>query len=139
MVLVSVIEPEGYVSPNWYSVPGNQVPTWNYVCAELDGVARSIDVAALIEQLDALAARHEPRVAPANPWTRAKMESMLFEKMLGAILGFEVAVSAVRGTRKLSQNKSADERDRVAEALAKSGNSRLATAMRGRDPGTAVG
>ena len=39
-VLLSLAGPDGYVSPNWYERPGNQVPTWNYVAIEIEGIAR---------------------------------------------------------------------------------------------------
>ncbi len=128
-VLVSVAGVEGYVSPNWYTRPGDQVPTWNYVALELDGIAAPIDEAALVEQLDTLAAIHEPRVYPARPWTRAKMDDGAFRRMLRAIIGFEVTVSAVRATTKLSQNKPPPDRLGVVAGLRASGNDALAAAM----------
>lgn len=129
-LLASVVGSDGYVSPNWYQRPGNQVPTWNYVAVELEGRAASLDEAGLIAQLDELAAAHEPRVNPAAPWTRAKMADAPFRKMLGAIQGFALEVEAVRGTVKLSQNKAAADRAGVVAALEASGNSTLARAMR---------
>ena len=40
-VLLSVLGPDGYVSPDWYARPGDQVPTWNYVAVELEGTMRA--------------------------------------------------------------------------------------------------
>lgn len=128
-VLLSVSGVEGYVSPNWYDPPGNQVPTWNYVAIEVDGIARATDEAALVEQLDAIAASHEPRVNPAAPWTRAKMDDAVFRRMLGGIRGFELAVTAVRTTAKLSQNKPDADRAGVIAGLLASGNDALAAAV----------
>ena len=34
--------PDAYVSPRWYSAPG-QVPTWNYVALECEGPVRRMD------------------------------------------------------------------------------------------------
>ncbi|SFP46980.1 FMN-binding negative transcriptional regulator [Sphingomonas rubra] len=128
-VLVSVAGADGYISPNWYERPGDQVPTWNYVAIEIDGIARHCDEAALVEQLDALAAMHEPRVNPSRPWTRAKMDDALFRRMLGGIVGFEVEVTAVRSTAKLSQNKTAADRAGVVAGLRAAGMPALAAAM----------
>lgn len=128
-LLASVIGPEGYVSPNWYVRPGNQVPTWNYLAIEVDGTARAIDDAALVEHLDALAANHEPRVNPTSPWSRDKMDDALFTRMLQGIVGFEVEVAAIRATTKLSQNKPAADRDGVIAGLRAAGNAALAAAM----------
>ncbi|KQM67895.1 hypothetical protein ASE75_03185 [Sphingomonas sp. Leaf17] len=128
-VIASLVDGHGYISPNWYAAPGNQVPTWNYKAIELVGTVRSIDEAALIDQLDALAAAHEPRVNPANPWTRGKMDDGVFQSMLRAIRGFEIVVETVRGTSKLSQNTSTVDRAGVIAGLRAAGHADLADAM----------
>lgn len=129
LVTVSVAGADGYISPNWYSVPGDQVPTWNYQAVEIDGVAQPLLEEQLIAQLDALAARHEPRVNPAAPWTRDKMDPAIFGKMLRAISGFSVEVTAIRETMKLSQNKNDADRDGVIVGLRASAGHALADAM----------
>lgn len=127
-VLLSLVAPDGYISPNWYVRPGNQVPTWNYVAVEIDGVARALPEAALLEQLDRLADLHEPR---PNPWTRAKTDPAAIAAMLRAIEGFAVEVTAVRGTTKLSQNKAQADRAGVIAGLRARDNTPLADAMIG--------
>lgn len=125
-VLASLAGPDGYVSPNWYVRPGNQVPTWNYVAVEIEGIARALPEAALLEQLDALADAHEPR---PDPWTRAKTDPAAIAAMLRAIEGFELEVTAIRGTTKLSQNKSEADRAGVMAGLHARGHDALARAM----------
>jgi transcriptional regulator len=125
-LLASLAGPDGYVSPNWYERPGNQVPTWNYVTVEVEGIARALPKTALIEQLDALADLQEPR---PNPWTRAKADPQAIASMLRAIEGFAIRVTAIRGTDKLSQNKSAADRAGVVAGLTERGNPALAYAM----------
>ena len=125
-VLLSIAGPDGYVSPGWYADPSQQVPTWNYVAVEIEGRAALLDEDGLIAQLDTLAAVHEPRVAPEAPWSRTKLDGARFGAMLRAILGFEVAVEAVRGTCKLGQHKSAADVAGVREGLQRSGNPALA-------------
>ena len=130
-MLVSVAGAEGYVSPNWYQRPGDQVPTWNYVAIEIDGTARVLSEVELVEQLDVLAAQHEPRANPAAPWTRRKMDDGVFLKMLRGIIGFEIVVAGVRTTTKLSQNKPPADRQ-AASATAKgtsNGTSARATTL----------
>ncbi len=129
-VVLSVAGPDGYITPNWYTDPVRQVPTWNYVAVEIDGIARQLDEDGLIAQLDALAALHEPRIFPDRPWTRAKMDDARFRAMLRAIIGFEVTITAVRGTNKLGQNKPLEDRIGAAEGLARSGDVALADLMR---------
>jgi transcriptional regulator len=123
--------PEGYVSPRWYSDP-TQVPTWNYVAVEIEGAVRRLDDAELPALLDALSERHEAGVVGGTPWTMAKVPEDKLRPMLGAIVAFELGVSAVRATFKLSQNKSAEERERVAAGLAAQGERELAALV--RDP-----
>jgi len=114
-LLISLAAPESYVSSNWYANRANQVPTWNYVAVELEGVATELDPAGTLEQLDALAAEHEPRVNPADPWHRHKVDPAFLDRLLAAIRGYELEVTAARGTTKLSQNKpDADRRGAVA-------------------------
>ena len=127
--LLSVSPLNGYISPNWYADPGDQVPTWNYVSIEVEGTVRRLDEEDLVDQLDRLAALHEPRVNPAAPWTRAKMNDARFRAMLRGIAGYELHPIAIRGTRKLSQNKSAADRTGVIGGLLASGNTALAAAM----------
>ena len=86
----------------------------------------AIDEPALVEQLDRLADVHEPR---PGPWTRAKMDAGIFAKMLGGIRGFELEVTALRGTAKLSQNKTAADRIGVVRGLTAAGNGALAETM----------
>ena len=136
--LAVVQGPDAYVSASWYEA-ADQVPTWNYVAIEMEGVVSKLDDAALIAQLDTLSAVHEARVGANPPWTRDKMNPALFSKMTGAIIGFELRITAWRPTIKLSQNKSADERDRVIKGIEATGHGALAQLMRhlGDDKGQA--
>lgn len=129
MTVLAVINgPDGYVSPRWYSDQG-QVPTWNYISLELEGRVRRMDSDGLLSHLESLSAREEARLAGA-PWTMDKSPPDYLRKLLAGIVGFELEVLAWRETLKLSQNKPADERERVAAALEANGAAALATLMR---------
>lgn len=127
--LAVVQGPDAYVSASWYA-DADQVPTWNYVTIEMEGVARKLDDTELVAQLDTLSAAHEVRVGANPPWTRDKMNPALFSKMAGAITGFEMRIAAWRPTIKLSQNKSAGERGRVIDGIEATGHGALAQLMR---------
>ena len=127
--LAVVQGPDAYVSASWYADP-DQVPTWNYVAIEMEGTARRLGDAELVAQLDTLSAGHEARVGANPPWTRDKMNPALFSKMNGAIIGFELRITAWRPTIKLSQNKSAAERERVIAGMEATGHGALAQLMR---------
>lgn len=124
-VIASVSGADAYVSPGWYA-SADQVPTWNYVAVEAEGVATPLDRDALIAHLDALSAVHEARLAPRPAWTRAKMAEARFEAMLRAIVGYQIDVREWRGTRKLSQNKPAADRAGVIAGLAEMGDPAMA-------------
>ena len=130
MTVLAVINgPDGYVSPRWYADP-EQVPTWNYVALELEGRVRQLDGAGLLAQITALSDQHEARVKAGIPWTMDKLPEAKSNALQSAIVGFEIEVLAWRETLKLSQNKSADERERVATGLESEGSAGIAALMR---------
>lgn len=121
--------PDGYISPDWYGID-DQVPTWNYVALELQGMARKMDEAALIAQADVLSETNERRLLPKPMWTRDKMPDGLFDKMLRGITGFELEITAWRSTVKLGQNKSIEVRMAAADGAEVAGNRAIAHLMR---------
>ncbi len=127
--LFVVSGPDAYISPDWYDLD-DQVPTWNYLSLELQGEVRRMNSAELTAQVDALSAEQERRLHPKPEWTRAKMSAGLFDKMLGAITGFEMRITAWRSTAKLGQNKHAEAREKVAVALEAQGRKAVAHLMR---------
>lgn len=116
-VLASVTGEDFYVSPDWYATWADQVPTWNYVAVEIDGIARLLSKADLSEQIDVLSDTHERKLLPKPIWTRDKVSEAKLHGMMLAIDAFEIEVSAIRGTRKLSQNKNEADRAGVVRAL----------------------
>ena len=127
--LVSVTGPEAFISPDWYGTD-DQVPTWNYLAVEAEGPVRRLSEDELIAQIDELSARHEARLLPKKPWTRAKMSPGRFDGMLKALAGFELRVEALRGTEKMGQNKSAAEMNGAAAGLEAAGHLAVAALMR---------
>ncbi|WDF73784.1 FMN-binding negative transcriptional regulator [Novosphingobium sp. KACC 22771] len=131
MVALAVVNgPDAYVSPRWYGEDPNQVPTWNYVALEMEGPVRRMDHDGLYGQLAALSAQEEAKLPPPA-WTMAKADPAYIDKLMGAIVGFEMEVQAWRPTFKLSQNKSADLRGQVAAGLEEAGSHAMAAMMRG--------
>jgi transcriptional regulator len=132
MTVLAVINgPDGYVSPRWYGDGGaEQVPTWNYVALELEGRVRRMDQEGLLGQLAGLSELHEARVSEGKPWTMDKLSDAHLRRLVGAIVGFELEILAWRETVKLSQNKSAEDRARVANGLEAEGSPAIAQLMR---------
>ncbi|TFI58384.1 FMN-binding negative transcriptional regulator [Sphingomonas parva] len=127
--LVVIEGPHAYVSPDWYGLAG-RVPTWSYVAVELNGTVRPLDTEALVRMLDDLSAEFEARLAPKAPWTTAQAEPALIAGLLKGITGFEMDVTAWRGTAKLDQDKPAEVRARLADALAGAGEHAIAAMVR---------
>ena len=110
--------PDAYVSPDWYGSEG-QVPTWNYVSAEAEGLVAPLSDAEFVTLLDDLSAQEEARLSPKTPWTRDKMSPGRFETMMRGIIGCRLSVERLEGTWKLSQNKTDTDRAGVLKALGK--------------------
>ena len=130
VALASFAGPDAYISPDWYG-SDDQVPTWNYVTAEARGMVTRLSQDDLAAQVDDLSAEHEARLLPKRPWTQAKMSPGLFDGMLKAIVGFEMKVESLIGTRKLGQNKPAQQIAGAVAGLRGAGNSGIADLMAG--------
>jgi transcriptional regulator len=108
--------PHAYVSPRHYDA-FESVPTWNYLAVHAYGEARvSRDPAANEELLYELIGANEPGYR--DRWEQ--LPERYREGMLRGIVGFELRVTRLEGKAKLSQNKTEEERRRIAEALASS-------------------
>ena len=125
-VLASVAGPDGYISPDWYAEPKDEVPTWNYAAVEIDGTTHALTETDLVEQINALSHIYEGRLAPKPAWTRDKVALHKLAAMYRAIECFEFRPTALRGTSKYSQNKSDADRAGLRAAL---GDTPLARAI----------
>jgi transcriptional regulator len=126
--LVVVNGPDAYVSPRWYD-DRNTVPTWNYVALELEGPVRQLDDAGLEAFLHAAIAKHESGLG-GDPWRAEESSAEKWAGLFRGIVGFELTIAARRPTYKLSQNKPAAERARVADGLEAAGHAALADLVR---------
>lgn len=130
-VLMVFVGPHTYISPDWYANE-NLVPTWNYAVVHAYGVPRILDDAQLRRLLEDLSASQEGRL-PKPPWTMDKMPSALVDKMCKAIVGFELPVAELQSKWKFNQNRGADDRAGVTQALTELGgevNLAVAATMR---------
>lgn len=121
--------PDAYISPDWYGID-DQVPTWNYLSLELEGPVREMEREGLIALIDDLVAQNEAKLAPKPEWTRNKMDGDKFEKMVDAIVGFEMEILAWRPTAKFNQNKPDSARENAAAALDATGRKAVAHMIR---------
>lgn len=126
--LIVVNGPDAYVSPRWYA-NRDTVPTWDYVALELEGRVRRMADEGLEAFLHAAIAKHEARLE-GEPWRAEESSEKVWSGLFRGITGFEMEVLAWRPTLKLSQNKSSEERGRIADGLAAAGHGALAHLVR---------
>ena len=114
---------DAYISPNWYATKretGKVVPTWNYTVVHARGPLRVVDdVAWLRELVTALTRIHE--AAQPRPWAVGDAPPDYIERMLGAIVGIELPLTALQGKWKASQNQPAENREGVVAGLRQRG------------------
>lgn len=105
-VLCVFTGPQAYVSACWYSQP-QQASTWNYQSVQVQGRIRFLDTIALEAVLQKTSLHFEENNA-ASPTVYNNLPEDYRSRLLPAIVAFEVAVEAIHGIFKLSQNKDAE-------------------------------
>lgn len=130
-VLIIFNGPHGYISPSWYPSKQEhhrQVPTWNYEVVHAHGTLQFVDDERFVRGIVArLTRQHEAQ--EQNPWRMTDAPPEFLSEMLAAIVGIEITITRLEGKRKLSQNKSIEDRWSAAAALIKRGNPSLASSM----------
>jgi transcriptional regulator len=111
--LVIFTGPHAYVSPRYYDSI-QSVPTWNYLAVHAYGVGELIEeeaggLQALEEMIDVYEQAYQKQ------WATLSMEYK--RKMLRAIVPFRLTITKLEGKKKLSQNKTATEKQRIVEGL----------------------
>lgn len=117
---------QAYVSPDWYeskAVDPRVVPTWNYAAVHVSGTLRFFhDVDRIVDLLARMTERFES-VRP-NPWQMTDVPADHIRKLVGAVVGVELAIDRIVGKWKLSQNRSREDRDGVMTGLRLEGGGR---------------
>jgi transcriptional regulator len=107
--------PHGYISPTGY-VTSPAVPTWNYAVVHAHGRPRAREDAEFIRGVvTELTERYES--SRERRWDPAMVPAEYYDKLLGAIVGFEMQIVRLEAKFKLGQNRSADDRNGVITAL----------------------
>ena len=106
---------DGYVSPSLYATKketGKVVPTWNYEAVHAYGRVEVVeDASRVLAIVTRLTDRYEsPRTAP---WKVSDAPDDFIAAHLKGIVGIVLRVSRLIGVRKLSQNKTAADREGV--------------------------
>lgn len=114
--------PDAYVTPSWYASKkehGKVVPTWNYIAVTAYGSVEFFeDSDRLLQVVSRLTDLYEqPR---SDPWSVSDAPDQFVRAQLKGIVGIRMPISRIEGKRKMSQNRSAEDRRGVAEGLAAS-------------------
>lgn len=105
--------PHAYISPTNYSTR-EVVPTWNYGAVHVYGEARTYS-----EKPELLAMLHDliPTFEAAYETQWNSLSEEYRSRMLGHIVGFELAVTKIEAKFKLSQNRAREEQQRIIDSL----------------------
>ena len=114
--------PDAYVSPSWYPTKqetGKVVPTWNYITVHAYGTVEFFeDPGRLHAAVSRLTGHHE--AARPKPWAVDDAPETYIQAQLRGIVGVQLTITRLEGKRKLSQNRSAPDREGVIAGLAAS-------------------
>jgi transcriptional regulator len=116
--------PNAYITPSWYATKeatGKVVPTWNYVAVEAHGPAEFFDDPdRLLDAVTRLTRIYEqPR---DRPWAVSDAPPDFIKTQLRGIVGVRIPIVRMDGKRKMSQNRSAEDRVGVVKGLSRSDN-----------------
>ncbi|WP_353119437.1 FMN-binding negative transcriptional regulator [Myroides odoratus] len=116
--LIIFSEPHAYISPTHYD-KRESVPTWDYIAVHAYGKAKIIS--GEVEKIQAL--EQMIQYYEASYLSQWRSLSDRFKKgMMSGIVAFEIEVTDLQGQKKLSQNKTEIEKQRIVNHLEHSEN-----------------
>jgi len=137
--LVAFHGAQAYITPSWYATKPETlkvVPTWNFVAVHVWGTpVIQDDPAWLRAQLEALTDSQEK--ARTQPWSVDQAPPDFIAAQMRAIIGVEIPISRIEGKWKVSQNRTAADRQGVAEGLASEGGNAVMAGLVARRGGLA--
>lgn len=107
-----------YVSGTWYSGNPQQASTWNYISIHARGQIKFLDEGALIELLKKLSLHFENNNT-ASSTIYDNLPADYKEKLIKAILAFEIEITEMDNVHKLSQNRDEKSYDNIVQQLKK--------------------
>jgi len=105
-----------YVSGTWYSGNPQQASTWNYISVHARGQIRFLDEEALVGLLKKLSLHFENNnMASSTIYDNLPIDYK--EKLIKAILAFELEITEMDNVHKLSQNRDEKSYDNIVQQL----------------------
>lgn len=106
--------PHSYISSSWYD--HENVPTWNYIAVHVYGKIKIIEGEAVIESLKKLVDKYEQN--SENP---VRIENLSKKTMMQSrgIVAFEIEITEIQATKKISQNRDEKNHQNIISELEK--------------------
>ncbi len=107
--------PHSYISSSWYD--HENVPTWNYIACHVYGNIRIIEGDELYQSLKVLVDKYEKN--SAQPIAVEKFTPSFLKHELQGIVGFEIEITKMESSFKLSQNRDDKNHEAIISHLEK--------------------
>jgi transcriptional regulator len=108
--------PHSYISSSWYKE--EEVPTWNYIAVHVYGKIQILNDEAVLDSLHKLVDKYEK--ASTNPVSINNLSHKTMRQIKG-IVGFQIGITDIHATYKLSQTRPEDH-PKIIEELQKANN-----------------
>ena len=118
-VLVVFTGNHTYVSGTWYSNP-HTPSTWNYMSVHVKGIVRFLDDAALVDALRTISLHFENN-NPQSSTIYDKLPGEYTQRLMKAIVAFEIEVKEMNHVFKLSQDRDEKSYHNIIEKLKEQG------------------
>jgi transcriptional regulator len=115
-----------YVSATWYSDP-QQASTWNYMSVHVSGKLHFLDDEALVEVLRKTSLHFEKNNEQSSTYFN-NLPAEYTQKLMKAIVAFEVEVESIDNVFKLSQNRDKQSFQNIVNKLEKGSGDDIAIA-----------
>ena len=112
-VLVIFTGPHCYVSASWY-VKKEVASTWNYIDVHAHGKIKFVNEERTKEIIENITNKYE---LPGSPAAFNKLPVEYVNRLVKAIIGFTIEISAIENVFKLSQNHDVTTRESIIENL----------------------
>ena len=106
--------PHSYISSSWYD--HENVPTWNYIAVHVYGKIKIIEGDAVIESLKKLVDKYEQN--SENPIRIDDLSTKTMMQTRG-IVAFEIEITQIQATKKMSQNRDQKNYENIISELEK--------------------
>ncbi len=129
-VLCILNGPYSYVSSSWYQA--EEVPTWNYIAVHVYGTLKIIEKQAVIASMHKLVDKYEQNSECPISINNLSPKTM---RQVKGVVGFQIKITDIQGTKKLSQGRTEDHA-RIIEELEKQDTKAIAVAKAMKTNGT---